>query len=247
MPSVTGPIVRTPPRRPASQAVADDVPGGRARGRRWIALASVLAVVLLAIVGVAIAGKPRSPGHASTAGPAPTVAPAAVKATPGGPVPSSGASTPEPPPAVRLTVQGASAFGAGGVADGDNPGDARYAIAAGSQPRWHTDWYVTASFGGLKQGTGLLLDMGKTVTVTGVRIQLGVIRGADLQVRAGAAASLSAAPVVAGARGAGGTLTLRLKAPARARYVIIWFTRLPPIGSGKYEASVYNVAVTGRP
>ncbi|HEX3964245.1 MAG TPA: hypothetical protein VHZ03_47630, partial [Trebonia sp.] len=75
----------------------------------------------------------------------------------------------------------------------------------------------------------------------------GSIAGADLQVRAGDAASFSAAPARASAQDAGGSLTLRLKASARARYVIIWFTALPPSGPGKYQATVYSVAVTGRP
>ena len=70
---------------------------------------------------------------------------------------------------------------------------------------------------------------------------------AVLQVRGGAAASLGAAPVLASARDAGGTLTLRLTAPAPVRYLIIWFTKLPPNGAGRYQATVYSVTVTGQP
>ncbi len=232
---------------------------------------SVLAAVVLAIVGVAtgqIVAKLRSPAHASAAA-ASTVAPAAGKspaasapspsssatATPGATrpaavKPSAPKATPtprKPPPAVPLAVHLASAFGPEGVADGDNPQGAGYVISAGAARPWQSDWYATATFGMLKDGTGLLLDMGKTVTVTSVQVRLGSTRGANLQVRAGSAASLTAAPVRASASDAGGALTLRLKAPARARYVIIWFTRLPPNGAGRYQATVYSVAVTGRP
>jgi hypothetical protein len=230
----------------------------------------VFTIVVLGIVGVAtgqIVTKLRSQGHASAAA-TPTVRAAAAENSP---APSSPAATPtatkpaavtptpkatpkpipkataKPPPAVPLAVQGASAFGPDGVADGDNPQGASYVITAGSALPWQTDWYTTATFGMLKDGTGLLLDMGRTVTVASVQIRLGSIGGADLQVRAGAVASLSAAPVLASVQDAGGALTLRLKAPARARYVIIWFTGLPPSGTGRYQASVYSVAVTGHP
>lgn len=255
-------------RHPARKKRAGTGRRSRVRGWRWATAISVFAVVVLGIVGVAtgqIVARLHSTGHASAAV-APAVRPTAAK---GSPAPSSPAATtpaaatptatksaavtptpkatPKPPPAVRLAVQEASAFGPDGVADGDNPQGARYAIVPGSAQPWQTDWYTTATFGQLKKGTGLLLDMGRTVTVTSVQIRLGAILGADLQVRAGGAASLGTSPALASAQDAGGALTLRLKAPARARYVIIWFTELPPSGPGKYQAAVYSVAVTGRP
>jgi hypothetical protein len=202
--------------------------------------------------------KLSSPGHAGA-----TASPAAAAAVAGGsptasvssspPAPSQApAATPaqkaiaKPSPAVRLTIVKASAFGPDGVGDGDNAQSAGNVIIPGSSRPWLTDWYATPTFGMLKTGTGLLLDMGRTVTVASVQIRLGAIAGANLQVRAGDAASLSAAPVVASAKDAAGTLSLRLKSPARARYIIIWFTGLPPSGSGNYQATVYSVAVTGR-
>jgi hypothetical protein len=43
----------------------------------------------------------------------------------------------------------------------------------------------------------------------------------------------------------GGTLTLQPAAPVTARYLLIWFTQLPPNNAGAYEAFVYNVSVSG--
>jgi len=34
--------------------------------------------------------------------------------------------------------------------------------------------------------------------------------------------------------------------PARGRYVLIWFTRLPPDPSGTFRAEVWNVRLEGR-
>ena len=84
-----------------------------------------------------------------------------------------------------------AAFGPEGTADGDNPGIASWTIgASGGQP-WYSQWYATPAFGGLRTGTGLLLDMGKPVTVTSVRLVLGSQPGADVQVRVGNSAIMS--------------------------------------------------------
>jgi hypothetical protein len=45
----------------------------------------------------------------------------------------------------------------------------------------------------------------------------------------------------------GGNVQLRLTAAAHARYVLIWFTRLPPDTSGTFQASVYHVGLKGQP
>jgi hypothetical protein len=45
----------------------------------------------------------------------------------------------------------------------------------------------------------------------------------------------------------GGAVRLQLTAAVHARYVLVWFTRLPPDTSGSFQASVYNVALKGQP
>ena len=69
-----------------------------------------------------------------------------------------------------LTPASVAAFGPAGLADGDDPQGA--ALATGGDPAqpWVSQWYATAQFGALKQGTGLLLDMGRPVTVASVRL-----------------------------------------------------------------------------
>jgi hypothetical protein len=146
-----------------------------------------------------------------------------------------------------LPVRSARAFGPDGTADGDNPATAANVIGAQAAQPWQTHWYATPAFGMLKTGTGLLLDMGRRVTLGSVRVRLGALKGAGLQIQAGDDAGLSQLPVLATAKDAGGLVTLRLKEPARVRYVLIWFVTLPPTGSGTYQASVYNAQVLGRP
>jgi len=149
-------------------------------------------------------------------------------------------------PVTALPVAAAEAFGPDGVADGDNPGNARYAISGDAPLPWTTQWYATSSFGMLKHGTGLLLDLGQRVTITSVRLDLSQYGGADLQLRAGNGTSPGDLPAVATVTGADGVLRLTLRHSASARYLLVWFTQLPPNGSGQYEESVSRVLVNGR-
>lgn len=148
------------------------------------------------------------------------------------------------------TVIPASAATFDPYGDGQGAGAAQLAQQAiddSPTTAWHTAWYTTAMFGNLKPGTGLLLDMGRPVTITGIKITLGSLPGADFQVRTGAAAaSLADTHPVTRVTGAGGQVDRQLTTPARgARYVLIWFTRLPPDASGTFQATVYNVSFKG--
>ncbi len=44
-----------------------------------------------------------------------------------------------------------------------------------------------------------------------------------------------------------GTTKFSVSNSAQGRYVMIWYTKLPPVGRefGKFEAQVYNVVVRG--
>ena len=129
---------------------------------------------------------------------------------------------------------------------GDNDRLAPLAIDRSLTTAWQTEWYDSPEFGNLQPGTGLVLDMGRVVTITGTQILLGAPRGADFQLRAGmSAGSLADLPVVAREAGAGGWVRIRLSAPAHARYVVLWFTRLPADSSGTFQVSVFDVRLEG--
>ena len=160
---------------------------------------------------------------------------------------SQKAVAPSPGPALAVKTlhpASAAAFGAGG-GQGDNPQLARLAIDAHSATGWHTDWYTSARFGNLYPGTGLLLDMGRAVTITSVRISLGRVSGADFQLRVGARPALTGLRPAARANNAGGVVRLRLTSPAHGRYVLVWFTRLPTDPAGTFQAGVYNIRLNG--
>ena len=245
----------------AAAALQPPMPA-RKRERRRVKGAAALAVLVLAVLGFAGYKFVANAGHAqrataathpkARAGAVPVSTPSVlVNPATASTAPASTSSASPPPPRV-LAPASVAAFGPGGTADGENPRYAALAVAGHPATPWYS--YVSASpgFSGPAPGTGLLLDMGRTVTVTSVRVSLDGDRGAALQLRAGAKPILSWLPPVAsvsvtGVSGAGGTLLLQPRAPVQVRYVLIWFTQLPPDLAGSYQASVYQVTVQGQP
>ena len=119
-------------------------------------------------------------------------------------------------------------------------------IASNPPLPWSTNWYATAKFGMLKSGTGLLLSLAHQATITSVRIDLTGYQGVNLQLKVADGTAPQDFKVVATADNTGGTVRLTLRHPASARYLLIWFTQLPPNGAGQYQESIYHVLVNGR-
>ena len=91
-------------------------------------------------------------------------------------------------------------------------------------------------FGGLKSGTGLLLDMGKPVTLSSVQLTFGPTAGTNLTIEIGNQPGLTprrSFTKIAKEKNAGwGTQTFQISHSASGRYVLIWFTKLPPLAGG---------------
>ncbi len=224
----------------------------RKRERRRVRWTGILAVLVLAVLGFAIYKFVAGAGHSQRAAAAtsqhpahagqPTAAPSVASSVQGSTAQASPTVTPSASPVpVALAPASVAAFGPGG---GDDPQNAALALSGDPATPWQTDWYTTPYFGNLYAGTGLLLDMGRTVTITSVRLSLGT-PGADLQLRAGSSPALADLSQVASSSDAGSTVTLQLSTPVDARYLLVWFTKLPPDASGTYQASVYGIHVQG--
>jgi hypothetical protein len=264
---VTEPLAAVPvPRHPwpvpvgpagMGQGRAPAGPGAPARGRQrlrrgpaWAVALAVTVVAGLGLAGYLLAhtghaaappasahrAAPRHAGRASHAAPRTGGAQAAA---------APAASAPAGAPPRALAPADATAFGSSG-GPGDNSDLARLAIDGNPATAWHTDWYATARFGNLYPGTGLLVDMGRPVTITAAQVTLGRARGASFQLRVGAAPALASLRPVARAAGAGGVVRLRHTRPAHGRYVLLWFTRLPPGPVGTFQVSVYSLRLEGR-
>jgi hypothetical protein len=232
-------------------------PAGDPRRKRRVLVAAAVVVVLLAaggFLGVRLASGGGTPRSTAASSPKANARPAAG-APNGSAAPASGSasgqaeagSTPGAAgAAVPLAAAEAAAFGPNGTSDGDNPGQAERALSGKASSSWSTQWYLTAKFGGLKSGTGLLLDLGSTASISSVKLVLNHSPGATVQLRVGSKASLPDLQTAKTASGAGGTVRLTFKTPVQAKYLLIWFTKLAPDGAGHYAETVSHIQVKGQ-
>jgi cytoskeletal protein RodZ len=248
--------IRTPEEITAAEALEPTMPI-RAVPRRPTNWTAILAVVLLVVAGflgfrlafpshqTALPAAVSHPAHHAAAHPS-EAAHAARRGAAHKPSPKL-TPTPaaSPPTLTSLTPASVQAFGPGGAGQGDNPQQAELAISGNPATPWNTDWYATPDFGNLQSGTGLLLDMGRQVTIASVQLTLGNTPGADLQLLVGNVPALGSMQQVATADNAGGVLQMQAARPAAGRYLLIWFTQLPPNSSGTYEAFVSGISLKG--
>jgi serine/threonine protein kinase len=106
---------------------------------------------------------------------------------------------------------------------------------------WHSDTYRTAEFGGLKQGLGLVLDLGQRESVSSVAVDVAgnggrvELRDTDDPASSGGSA-LASGPIE------GSPVTLTPSQPAQARYLVVWFTELPAT-DGEFKLTVSEIKV----
>jgi len=200
-------------------------------GRRSSGTAKALISVVVVLVLAAVTAVAWSVFHTKHGAP--------TRATGG----HSSSASPSTAATVVLKPVGASAA--------DNNSQAGAAIDGSASTSWSSQFYIgNPVFGGLRKGTGLILDMGKQVRLGQVQVQFGSACCAAVRMEIGNAddpSSESGFTTVASASNAVGPTKFNVTSPTRGRYVMIWFTSLPPMtGSpNQYEAEVYNVVVRG--
>ncbi len=196
----------------------------------------VVLVLVVAAVLVWAVGFRKSPS--STAGGAGAQPTTSASASAGGTV---------------LTPVSVSTFNILG-SDTEDASEAKNAIDGSTSTFWGTDTYQNhADFGNLKAGTGLLIDMGKTVQLSKVEVSVGSICCTTAEIYLGNSAAMSKTALnnftLVGQKATGtGVLSYPVSSKATGRYVLIWLTgNLPadPDQAGQYQGRIYNVAVRG--
>lgn len=166
------------------------------------------------------AGASAEPGTTSDAS-ATTGEPAAQDED--GATASAPAEAAPPPTGGALPVLGIASFDPQGDGD-ENDADTPLAVDGDPDTAWSSHTYLSPGWGGLKTGTGLVLDLGEGAEVSEVAIELG-------EGDVGLTAYLAEEPTLAGATelgsddAASGTWTVTPDEPATGRYLIVWFTR----------------------
>jgi hypothetical protein len=168
-----------------------------------------------------------------------------------------GSASPSVSASTVLTPVSAGGFDALGLANDagneDNAG-APMAIDNSTSTAWHSQFYDgNPVFGGLKKGTGLILNMGRQVSLSQVQVMFGSEAGANVAIMVGNSNAVTPAGLASFTKVAkrkhlgGGLQTFQTSSATKGQYVLIWFTKLPPQpgSSSVFEAFIYNVLVRG--
>jgi hypothetical protein len=209
-------------------------------------IAAVTVLVLVAIAGVSAAAidllhkSPSAPtagksvGTTSPAVPSPT-------ATVIAPVSDSGfdALNPTGDPGNENSNQAVNVF------DDNGLGWSTQQYDLSSSGQWPT-------FGDLKAGTGFIINLGRAVRLSSVTVKFGSEPGADVQIRLGDSSTrspnnLNSMQIVASADDVSGTHVFTTTSRATGQYVVIWFTKLPPLAGNpnKSMGQIFSVIVRG--
>jgi hypothetical protein len=232
------PIEPPAPLLPASTAVAPT----HDQSRLVLTVVALFVIVALGIgacnvrnlgngISLSADGAPPPPTVTATAPavtvtPTPSASPSANATTGGGPI----------------AIDKASGFDPQGDNEERNA-DAGRVFDGDKSTSWTSEGYATPTFGGLKKGVGVLLDLGQPTQVTKAVLELGS-KNLDVTVYAAPDGTLDGAREIGSKVGATGTVTLDApKDLPKTDYVIVWFTSLAADG-GRYRASLDEITLS---
>lgn len=136
----------------------------------------------------------------------------------------------------------------------ENDAELPLAFDGNAETIWRTSTYLNKpTMAGLKQGVGVVFDLGEKTNVSEVRLTLeGAPTAVAIKVpTSGADAdsppmnSVNEWTTVAENAAAESSTTLTLSEPASTRWVLVYITSLPSIGGNKYRAGLAEVVVLG--
>jgi hypothetical protein len=204
--------------------------GRRDSSTDWLKLAVAIGVIVLLVLAIIFAfNLGRDSGGDPSAEPTDD---AGQSQEPSRPLAIAGVSDLDPPPSGNGEE---NAELAGLAIDGD-PSTA-----------WQTmTYYGNPKFGLLKDGVGLVVDLGSVQQVSSVQV---TVQGSPTNLELLAAPEGSSSPQgvdnlqrVATANGVGGRTDLKLDQPVNTQYLVVWLTSLPP-GEGGYRGRVAEIVV----
>jgi hypothetical protein len=222
--------------RPVSGADEPFRPGRRGAGR---------AIAVSLLLALAVAGASAAALHLLNK------PPAAASSKP----PRKSASTPASSPTQGpvITPVGAKGFDALNPGDpGDENTNEAENVLDGNPAGWSTQYYYTSNFGNLKAGTGFILNLGTASKVSSLTVTFGKVPGANVKILEGDSpartkANLASMTSVATANDVSGTTTFTVTQPVTDQYLVIWFTKLPPMASNpsRFAAQIFSVVIHG--
>ena len=134
--------------------------------------------------------------------------------------------------------------------ESENPDDANLAIDGDPETGWRTTTYFNRpELGGLKDGVGLVVDLGGDREVRQVRLTLA---GDATTVELYGAPGRDAPPVrlsgltkFGSVTADGGLVRVNLGDSTETRFLVVWLTSLPEVTGGKFQGDVREIVVRG--
>lgn len=155
--------------------------------------------------------------------------------------------TPAPEPAKPVTIGAAHDFDPLGLDGSEKPAGIKNSYDGDPASFWNTDGYKGANLGGLKSGVGIVLDLGEAKQISTVDVSfLGGKTSVELRT---ASADATAEPTTLNgftkvSEGSGSNVSLKPGKPVKARYVLVWLTKLPKADGIYYRGKVSEIKIT---
>nr|WP_202431347.1 protein kinase family protein [Streptomyces sp. SID7804] len=146
-----------------------------------------------------------------------------------------------------VAISGVQDFDPLGSDGSENPEDVAKVYDGDPGTYWQTSYYESADFGRLKQGVGVILDLGKSQRVGKVTVSFVGNTSVELRAAPGDAGVQPTTPdaYTKVAEGSGSTVTLEPKKAVTSRYLLVWLTELPvQADDGKWRGRVADIKVT---
>jgi hypothetical protein len=195
-------------------------------------IAMVCAIGLIALLISAVASKRGDRP--------PAAGPSTSATNPSGSAPSSKVPLQQSP----LAISGVTLLDPPPGGDGqENVREVSKAADGNPATVWPTLTYRrNAEFGNLKDGVGLVFDLGKSTTVNSVTIQTS-LPGSALQIRVGDSPDgpLDSYRTIGQSDGTQRSTTVNLAPGTQGRYYLVWITKLVPVSSGQWQADLAEV------
>ncbi|MEW2246638.1 protein kinase family protein [Streptomyces sp. NPDC058733] len=128
----------------------------------------------------------------------------------------------------------------------EKPADVAKTYDGSTETYWQTDFYKGATFGNLKPGLGVILDLGEVQDVGKVTVTFMGTTSVELRAASADAGSqpTSFAAYSKVAEGSGTTVDLKPSSTVKSRYLLVWLTKLPLTEEGTYRGRVADIKVT---
>jgi eukaryotic-like serine/threonine-protein kinase len=224
----------------AFDSAAEAPEQSRPTGRKMAIV--VAALVIIAAVGTIAAAR-------TLGGNSPTDTP---RAQASGSVTSGPASTGE---ASQIALKAGQVRIVDPKGDGAERRDERNLVDGDPKTYWRSNWYTQPNFGGLKDGMGVLIDLGKETSVTAVEITFKA-PGATVELRSAAsdpgdnktgdAALVAASTLIGAPKPEAAARVVFPGAPdQKVRYLLVWVTKLPKNSAGEFRVEIQEITVRG--